>query len=934
MTAKIRATLKAENITKLPDNVTAEISPADLRGQLDDVIDSAIFPEDGGGVSDDPYDAAAWDGIVNVAPSKNAVRDKIESIVSGGGGGGSAGVSDTPYDAATWDGVTTVAPSKNAVRDKIESLVFGAGYDSGSQYDLVSLGGVPNAVENTTAFMDFQSQVLAAEAAGQVGALLTIPPGKWKFKNDPNNTAGTGFHKQWDLNIKKTKVVGYGATLVNDITTIDGVTGSYIAGGGGVEGSGIAPPVYPYLGVFTAYTPDYDKYLIDTVNTGYNYIHLKTSGKTGTGIITTPGAVGGDFKIGEMVMVGSGDCQFNGGPPNLQYHDYVTITGLNVTGNLLDPDHLVAAPDTILFEPPLSNIHLETYPEYDEAILVGTCAVGKARVWKLNRPISLGTSGGGSEFDVQRVYEGFQAGSGGNGPLGGNRIDFINVKGAGFSPTMYGWVNFKGCKLDGGPMVPNSQRPPWVPSHAYAVGNKCANDTGPIKQYNCTTAGTSAASGGPTGTGASITDGTAVWQYLATAPAKYIPMSNQIAVDKLGTYINYEDCDIKKIFYANTSTCNFLRAVRTTFHDSVALGNKFSYLQHCKIPWGMLATSYGLADVVLDQCQLGGIGHAWYNYSFPTIPATQWANGRYTIVKHPTTPGLANPFAIGSSIPMIGAAVWPSPGGASNQEIGRLFGIVTNVYDDALNVYVDIAGLPDTLPSVYIHPVNNTVQFKTQKLRRMQVTGCHGCWDAELYNQKIDTNIQITKAKMLFTGVPYKPGVNPPTTAAGVHCNGVLGNLKYVRINVIKPFTGNTTTYPAPTSPTSPAVSPMAPANALVARFGGSGYDPTHINQALNFYINIHVAGVREWTKTGSTGLQVGDRMVNGGNGAWPSYLSTIWTGGGMTYSLITHSSSTPQDMAGVPAYQLPMIEVYMETDVEPWDSWTRMHGALDMAIY
>jgi hypothetical protein len=38
--------------------------------------------------------------------------------------------------------------------------------------------------------------------------------------------------------------------------------------------------------------------------------------------------------------------------------------------------------------------------------------------------------------------------------------------------------------------------------------------------------------------------------------------------------------------------------------------------------------------------------------------------------------------------------------------------------------------------------------------------------------------------------------------------------------------------------------------------------------------------------------------------------------------------------MAGVPAYQLPMIEVYMETDVEPWDSWTRMHGALDMAIY
>lgn len=33
------------------------------------------------------------------------------------------GVSDAAYDAATWNGVTTVAPSKNAVRDKIETMV-------------------------------------------------------------------------------------------------------------------------------------------------------------------------------------------------------------------------------------------------------------------------------------------------------------------------------------------------------------------------------------------------------------------------------------------------------------------------------------------------------------------------------------------------------------------------------------------------------------------------------------------------------------------------------------------------------------------------------------------------------------------------------------------------------------------------------------------
>jgi hypothetical protein len=36
--------------------------------------------------------------------------------------GGSGSVSDTAYDATSWNGVTDVSPSKNAVRDKIESI--------------------------------------------------------------------------------------------------------------------------------------------------------------------------------------------------------------------------------------------------------------------------------------------------------------------------------------------------------------------------------------------------------------------------------------------------------------------------------------------------------------------------------------------------------------------------------------------------------------------------------------------------------------------------------------------------------------------------------------------------------------------------------------------------------------------------------------------
>jgi hypothetical protein len=56
---------------------------------------------------------------------------------------------------------------------------------------------------------------------------------------------------------------------------------------------------------------------------------------------------------------------------------------------------------------------------------------------------------------------------------------------------------------------------PWAASTAFAVGQQVNADGG--KVYKCTTAGTSAASGGPAGTGASITDGGCVWQYIGVA---------------------------------------------------------------------------------------------------------------------------------------------------------------------------------------------------------------------------------------------------------------------------------------------------------------------------------------------------------------------------------------------------------------------------------
>lgn len=52
---------------------------------------------------------------------------------------------------------------------------------------------------------------------------------------------------------------------------------------------------------------------------------------------------------------------------------------------------------------------------------------------------------------------------------------------------------------------------PWTASKAYLVGQQVSNNN---LVYRATAAGTSAASGGPTGTGTAITDGGVTWAYL------------------------------------------------------------------------------------------------------------------------------------------------------------------------------------------------------------------------------------------------------------------------------------------------------------------------------------------------------------------------------------------------------------------------------------
>lgn len=94
-------------------NGVSAIAPSKdaVRDQIETMLTSIS-----GTVSDTAYNAGTWDAVTTVAPSKNAVRDQVETMLTSI----SATVSDTAYNAGTWDGVTTIAPSKNAVRDQVE----------------------------------------------------------------------------------------------------------------------------------------------------------------------------------------------------------------------------------------------------------------------------------------------------------------------------------------------------------------------------------------------------------------------------------------------------------------------------------------------------------------------------------------------------------------------------------------------------------------------------------------------------------------------------------------------------------------------------------------------------------------------------------------------------------------------------------------------
>ena len=71
---------------------------------------------------------------------------------------------------------------------------------------------------------------------------------------------------------------------------------------------------------------------------------------------------------------------------------------------------------------------------------------------------------------------------------------------------------------------------PWLASAAIPFGAVRANGGG---LYLCTAPGTTAASGGPAGTGAAITDGTVTWSYVSAVAPRTLPYDLEMAVLRL-----------------------------------------------------------------------------------------------------------------------------------------------------------------------------------------------------------------------------------------------------------------------------------------------------------------------------------------------------------------------------------------------------------------
>lgn len=134
-------------------------------------------------------------------------------------------VSDTAYDATSWNGVTTVAPSKNAVRDKIESMT---GY-----YQLFIQCDSSSPAASTTYYWGNQPNTIRTTAA--VSKIYIQKPGTITIAELYVFCGAAGSNENWTISIRlnnttDTSIASVAANTQERIFSNTGLSIAVVAG--------------------------------------------------------------------------------------------------------------------------------------------------------------------------------------------------------------------------------------------------------------------------------------------------------------------------------------------------------------------------------------------------------------------------------------------------------------------------------------------------------------------------------------------------------------------------------------------------------------------------------------------------------------------------------------------------------------------------------
>jgi len=133
-------------------------------GSADGLLNYTLTSGGAGAISDEAYASTAWDGVTTVAPSKNAMRDKILAMIS-----------DDAYASTAWDGVSTVAPSKNDMRDQVLAMISDSAYNSTTWDSVSTVAPSKNAVRDYFESLQSIVQVVSTQT-GEVSTGTSIIP--------------------------------------------------------------------------------------------------------------------------------------------------------------------------------------------------------------------------------------------------------------------------------------------------------------------------------------------------------------------------------------------------------------------------------------------------------------------------------------------------------------------------------------------------------------------------------------------------------------------------------------------------------------------------------------------------------------------------------------------------------------------------------------